>query len=330
MSAPHTDYAVNAADINAAALRIAPFITRTPTILCGAISERVQRSVYLKCESMQRTGSFKIRGASNAVQRIPASDAHRGVVTHSSGNHGLALAVAAANRNIPAHVVMPANASDAKRQAVRATGAQIITSGNSGAERESLCNEIAQRTGATIIPPFDHPWVIAGQGTLALEILEDLPTAATLVIPVGGGGMISGMAIAARALRPDIRIVGAEPELAGDAAESKRTGRRAAQHPPITIADGLRTALGELTYPIVRDFVDDIALVSEEEIISAMHFIFTQARLVIESSAAVGVAAILANRIGGDTTRPTVCVICGGNTDLSQLPWLHANRPRVS
>jgi threonine dehydratase len=181
---------------------------------------------------------------------------------------------------------------------------------------------VQAQTGATMVPPFDHPWVIAGQGTIALEILEQVPNAGTLVIPVGGGGMLAGMAIAARALRPDIRIVGAEPELAGDAAESKRTGKRAPQQPPVTIADGLRTSLGELTFPVIRDLVDDIALVSEAEIIAAMRLVFTRARLVIEPSAAVGVAAILAGRTNGRMDLPTVCVLCGGNVDLMHLPWV--------
>ena len=315
-------YAVASADIAAAAARIAPFVRRTPCMPCDALSERAGCAVHVKCEHMQRTGSFKIRGATNAVRSIAEPDAARGVVTHSSGNHALALAVAAAARGMPAHVVMPANASPAKRAAVERAGARIVTSGNTGAEREAMAAEVQARTGATMVPPFDHPWVIAGQGTIAPEILEQVPDAGTLVIPVGGGGMLAGMTIAARALRPDIRIVGAEPELAGDAEESKRTGVRAAQRPPVTIADGLRTPLGELTFPVVRDLVDRIALVSEEEISAAMRLVFEEARLVIEPSAAVGVAAILAGRTGGDPARPTVCVLCGGNVDLAKLPWL--------
>ena len=315
-------YAVAPGEIAAAAARIAPFVRRTPCIPCDALSERAGRTVHAKCEHMQRTGSFKIRGATNAVRSIAESDAARGVVTHSSGNHALALAVAAAARGMPAHVVMPANASPSKRAAVERAGAHVVTSGNSGAEREAMAAEVQARTGATMVPPFDHPWVMAGQGTIALEILDQVPDAGTLVIPVGGGGMLAGMTIAARAVRPDIRIVGAEPELAGDAAEGKRTGVRAAQRPPVTIADGLRTPLGELTFPVVRDLVDDIALVSEEEIAAAMRLMFEEARLVIEPSAAVGVAAVLAARIGGNPAVPTVCVLCGGNVDLAKLPWL--------
>jgi threonine dehydratase len=314
-------FAIDAADVAAAAARIAPFVRRTPTVRCDSLSERAGRAVHLKLESMQRTGSFKIRGATNAVRSIPAADAARGVVTHSSGNHALALAVAAAARGMPAHVVMPENASPAKRAAVERAGARVVTSGNSGAEREAAAADVQRATGATMVPPFDHPWVMAGQGTIAPEILEDLPDAATLVVPVGGGGMISGIAIAARAMRPDVRIVGAEPALADDAAESRRTGVRAPQRPPVTIADGLRTALGELTFPVVRELVDDVAIVSEEEIVEAMRIAFTEARLVIEPSAAVGIAAVLAGRVGGPADRPLACVVCGGNADLARLPW---------
>lgn len=321
MSKPDSPYAITLADVTAAADRIASHVWRTPAISSDALQELTGRTVVLKCESMQRTGSFKIRGATNAVRSILEADAPRGVVTHSSGNHALALATAAAERSMPAHVVMPENASPSKRAAVVRAGAHVVTCGNSGAEREAMAAEVQARTGATMVPPFDHPWVMAGQGTIALEILEQIPNAGTLVIPVGGGGMLAGMAIAARALRPDIRIIGAEPELAGDAAESKRTGRRAPQRPPVTIADGLRTSLGELTFPVIRDLVDDIALVSEDEIIAAMRIIFTRAQLVIEPSAAVGVAAILAGRTGGNMNAPTVCVLCGGNVDLMHLPW---------
>jgi threonine dehydratase len=314
-------FAIDAADVAAAAARIAPFVRRTPTVRCDPLSERAGRAVHLKLESMQRTGSFKIRGATNAVRSIPEADVPLGVVTHSSGNHALALAVAAAARGMPAHVVMPENASPAKRAAVERAGARVVTSGNSGAEREAAAADVQRATGATMVPPFDHPWVMAGQGTIAPEILEDLPDAATLVVPVGGGGMISGIAIAARAMRPDVRIVGAEPALADDAAESRRTGVRAPQRPPVTIADGLRTALGELTFPVVRELIDDVAIVSEEEIVEAMRIAFTEARLVIEPSAAVGIAAVLAGRVGGPADRPLACVVCGGNADLARLPW---------
>jgi threonine dehydratase len=322
MTSERGPFAVSSAKIAEAADRIRPFVFRTPTVPCPALAARAGRPVHLKLESTQRTGSFKIRGATNAVRRIADADAARGVVTHSSGNHALALATAAADRGIPCRVVMPSNASPLKRAAVEAAGATVVTSGDTAAEREAKANEVQAETGATMVPPYDHPWTIAGQGTIAAEILADLPDAATLVVPVGGGGLIGGIAIAARAMRPDLRIVGAEPALADDAAESKRTGRLAPQRPPVTVADGLRAPLGRLTFPIVSALVDEIVTVTEEEIVAAMRLVFEEARLVIEPSAAVGVAAILARTVGGDATRALACVLCGGNVDLARLPWL--------
>ena len=314
-------------DVRTAAARIAPFVRRTPLVPAGAIARDAARpSLCFKCENLQLTGSFKIRGATNAVQRLAPADAVRGVVTHSSGNHALALVAAANARGIPAYVVMPANASPVKRAAVLAAGGIVETSGNTAAERESLCEAVRARTGATIVPPYDHAWTIAGQGTIALEILADAPDAATIVVPVGGGGMIAGMAIAAKALRPDVRVVGAEPTLADDAAESKRTGIRAAQRAPVTIADGLRAPLGALTFPVVRDLVDEIVTVGEDEIAAGMRRVYEDAKLVIEPSAGVGVAAVLGAamraRAAADEARGrTVVVLCGGNADLDALPW---------
>lgn len=322
MNAPGTGaFAVTAADVRAAAARIAGLARRTPLLRCDALSERAGRPVHLKCESMQRTGSFKFRGACNAVRSLAAEDASRGVVTHSSGNHALALAEAARLRGIPCHVVMPANASSLKRRAVERSGAAVTTCGNTAAEREAAAEAVQARTGATMVPPYDHPWVIAGQGTIALEILEDLPDAAALVVPVGGGGLIGGIAVAAREARPGIRIDGAEPSLADDAAASKRLGARQPQRDPVTVADGLRAPLGALTFPIVDRLVDGISVVDEGEIVAAMRLAFEELRLVIEPSAAVGIAAIVAGRAGGSGSGPVACVVCGGNADLSALPW---------
>ncbi|MFO0961628.1 MAG: pyridoxal-phosphate dependent enzyme [Phycisphaerales bacterium] len=316
-------------EIQEAAARIAPHARRTPLVESAALGARAGRAVHCKCETMQRTGSFKFRGACNAVWRVPAADAARGVVTHSSGNHALALAEAARERGIPAHVVMPARASAVKRAAVLAAGATLYECGETAAEREERCAQVLAQTRGTLVPPYDHAWTIAGQGTIALEILESLPQAGTIVVPVGGGGLISGIAIAAKALRPGIRIVGAEPALADDAAEGKRTGVRAAQRPPVTIADGLRAPLGELTFPVVRELVDEIVTVSEEAIVEGLRTLFEEAKLVAEPSAAVGVAALLDPRMRAraaeDAARgPTVVVLCGGNVDLASLPFLRA------
>ncbi len=314
-------HCVSAGDVRAAAARIARDVRLTPAFASHALSEAAGRPAAVKCESTQRTGSFKIRGASNAVRLLDDATAARGVVTHSSGNHALALATAAAARGIPAHVVMPANASPVKRAAVVAAGAAVHACGNTAAERAAACEDVARRTGAFAVPPYDHPWTIAGQGTVGLEIAEQLPDAATVVVPVGGGGLIGGIAVALREARPGIRIVGAEPELAGDAAESFRSGRIAPQRPPVSIADGLRAPLGELTFPLLRDLVDDVVTVTEDEIVEAMRFAFEDMRLVIEPSAATGIAALLADRCGGDPSRPAAIVLCGGNVDLAALPW---------
>ena len=309
-------------DVRAAAARIAGEVRRTPALGSDALSSLVGRPVAAKCESMQRTGSFKIRGATNAVRALGEAEARHGVVTHSSGNHALALATAARARGIPAHVVMPVDASEVKRRAVVAAGATVHGCGPTAAERIAACDAVARETGAAMVPPYDHPHVIAGQGTVGLEIAEQVPDAATVVVPVGGGGLIGGIAIALRALRPGIRIVGAEPALADDAAESRRTGRIAPQRPPVSIADGLRAPLGALTFPLVRDLVDDIVVVDEGAIVAAMRVAFEQAALVIEPSAAVGIAALASGRCGGDASRPAVVVLCGANVDLARLPWL--------
>ncbi len=311
-----------AADIRAAADRIARFVRRTPALPVDALSARAGRPVVAKCEMMQRTGSFKIRGATNAVRLLAGDSASAGVVTHSSGNHALALATAAADRGIPCSVVMPRNASPLKRQAVAEAGARVFECGPTADEREERCREVARSTGGYVVPPYDHPWVIAGQGTVGLEIAAQCPDAGTVIVPVGGGGLVGGVALALRAFRPDLRIVGAEPELADDAATSRQTGVRAPQRPPVTIADGLRAPLGELTFPLVRDLVDDVVTVSEEAIVQAMRVVFEEARLIIEPSAAVGIAALLSGRTGGDRTRPTVVVLCGGNVEFDRLPWL--------
>lgn len=320
-------YAITLEDVRQARERIAPHVRHTPLLHSPDLSLETGRTVHMKCECMQRTGSFKIRGASNAVWALDATVAARGVVTHSSGNHGQAVACAAQAREIPAHVVMPHNTLQIKRDAVARYGASIYTSGPDAAERHAVCQRVLQETGGTLIHPYDQPLTMAGQGTIALEILEDLPQASTLVVPVGGGGLISGITVAAKALRPDIRVVGAEPALADDAAESKRTGAPAAQRPPVTIADGLRTPLGEATFPVVRDLVDAIVTVSEEEIVQGMRFIYERARIVIEPSAGVGVAALCtptmrAAAAQDDARGPTVVVLCGGNADLAALPWL--------
>jgi threonine dehydratase len=322
-----TEYAVSIDDIVAARARIADHVLCTPVLPATDLSAACGRRVVAKCECLQHTGSFKIRGATNAVQALDEASAAKGVLTHSSGNHGRALAQAAKARGIQAHVVMPRDTSVVKRDAVAALGASTYECGPTEPERMAECARVGAETNATVVPPYNHAMVIAGQGTIALEVLEQVPDVGTIVVPVGGGGMIGGIAIAMKALRPSVRVVGAEPALADDAAEGKRTGSIAAQRPPVTVADGLRAPLGPLTFPMVRDLVDEIVTVSEDEIIAGMRLVCERMHLVIEPSAGVGVAALLSARMrasaSADNARgPTVVVLCGGNTNLAALPWL--------
>lgn len=308
--------------IRAAAARIAGHAHRTPILTSETLDAMAARLLFFKAEVFQKVGAFKFRGAMNAVSRLADEAAARGVVTHSSGNHAQALALAAKLRGIPAWIVMPKGAPAIKRRAVEGYGATVVECENTLEARESTAARVVAETGGTLIPPFDHPDVIAGQGTMALEILEERPETEAIVVPIGGGGMISGVAIAAKALKPSIRIFAAEPALADDASRSKASGRIEPVHRIDTVADGLRTSLGELTFPVVRDLVDEVLLVDEDAIVRAMRLVWERMKVLIEPSAAVGVAAVLdasfkARREFG----PTAVVLCGGNVDLDRLPW---------
>ena len=313
-------YAVSLSDVLAARERIAAWVRRTPVMRCASLDAIAGRQLHFKAEPFQRTGSFKFRGATNAVRSLDDASASRGVATHSSGNHAQALALAARLRGIPAHIVMPSNAPAVKRAAVAAYGGLVTTCEPTLAARESGLKDVVARTGAVAIPPFDHPMVIAGQGTIACEILEDVPDVDTIVAPVGGGGMIGGIAVATRALSPQTRVIAAEPAGAADAALSKRTGVRQPMLSPKTIADGLRTGLGELTFPIVRDLVDEVIVVEEHEISAAMRLVWERLKVVIEPSAGVGVAALLRDDMRARSELGTTAVgRCGGNVDVSAL-----------
>ena len=316
-------YAADLDSIRAAQRRIDPFISRTPVLTSATLDAMSGRRLWLKCELFQRTGSFKFRGATNAVRMLDDAAAAGGVVTHSSGNHAQALALAAKMRGIPAHVVMPSISAEIKKVAVRGYGASIVECDATIAAREATAARVIAETGGTMIPPYNHPDVIAGQGTVALELLDECPQLDAIVVPLGGGGMISGIAIAAKALKPSIRIIGAEPELAGDAAQSKRAGSIQPQMPPVTIADGLRGTLGPLTFPIVRDLVDEIVLVSEADIAAHMRLVWERMKLTIEPSAAVGVAVACGEWMRKQKDHADVgVVLCGGNVDLSNLPFV--------
>jgi threonine dehydratase/serine racemase len=317
-------YAANLDSIRAAQRRVDPFIRRTPVLTSATLDALSGRRLWFKCEVFQKTGSFKFRGATNAVRMLTDAEAARGVVTHSSGNHAQALALAARMRGIPAHVVMPSNSAEIKKAAVRGYGAEVIECEPTLEARESTAAQVIARTGGTMIPPFNHPNVIAGQGTIALELLDECPQLDAIIVPLGGGGLISGIALAAKALKPSIRIIGAEPELAGDGAASKREGSIQPAMKPVTMADGLRTSLGPLTFPVVRDLVDEIVLVSEADIAAHMQLVWERMKITIETSAAVGVAvacsAWMRERHNANMQDVGV-VLCGGNVDLAALPF---------
>ena len=315
-------------DIEEAAQRIDGHVHQTPVLTSQtmdalASQDGVARQLFFKCENLQRIGAFKIRGAMNAVLALDDETAKRGVVTHSSGNHAQALALAARTRGIPAHIVMPSNSPAVKCDAVRGYGGQIVFCEPTQESHEANANRIANETGATLIPPYDDEAVIAGQGTIALELFATHPDLDAVIVPLGGGGMISGIALAYRELAPHVQVIGAEPALAADAFESKATGALVLQKKPLTVADGLRTSLGKHTFPVVRDVVSSIVLVEEAAIIQSMRLVFERMKLVIEPSAGVSVAVAIGR--GQTQLAPSLqrigVILCGGNVDLDALPW---------
>jgi threonine dehydratase/serine racemase len=315
-------YAATHADVRRAADRIRDHIHRTPVVTCRALDERAERRLFFKCENLQKVGAFKMRGAANAVLSLPEAERARGVVTHSSGNFAQALALAARRAGVPAHIVMPETAPKVKRDAVVGYGARVIDCAPNLAARESTAAAVVAETGAAFVHPYDQAEIIAGQGTCALELLAEVPDLDAIVAPVGGGGLMSGISIAARGERSDIRLFGAEPKGADDAARSLAAGERIPQTGPDTVADGLLTSLGELTWPILRDHLESIVTVGEDEIVHAMRLVFTRAKLVIEPSAAVAVAAVLTDGFRGLEGLDRVgVVLSGGNVDLDHLPW---------
>jgi threonine dehydratase len=322
-----TTYAADLRDVRAAAGRIAGLAHRTPVLTCATLDRLAGRSLFFKCEQFQKAGAFKFRGACNAVAKLAPEVAARGVVTHSSGNHAGALALAARLRGIPAHVVMPRNASPVKRRAVEEYGGRVVPCEPTLSVREEAAAAVLAETGATLIPPYNHPDVIAGQGTAALELLDEVPGLEAVVAPVGGGGLVSGVCVAAKGLNPGLRVFAAEPAGADDAARSKAAGRFLPQTGPRTVADGLLTSLGDLTWPFVRDQVERVITVTEEEIVGAMRLAWERAKLLIEPSSAVAVAAVLSDEFRALAgLRRVGVILSGGNVDLDRLPW----SPRAS
>ncbi len=306
--------------IRAAHERIRPHIHRTPVLTSSRLNEASGSSLFFKCENFQKIGAFKARGATNAVFALDDATARRGVATHSSGNHGAAVARAAKLRGIPAHIVMPSNSAKVKIRAVESYGAHIVFCEPTEKAREATCAEAIKETGATLIHSFENENVVAGQGTAAVELLEDVSDLDVVVCPVGGGGLLSGTAIAVKLMRPKIKVIAVEPANADDAAQSFRAGRRIVTEKKFTIADGLRTNIGEPNFAIVQRYVDDIVTVSEEAIVSAMRTIWETMKIIIEPSAAVPYAAIVENKIDVSGKRVGI-ILTGGNVDLDALPW---------
>jgi threonine dehydratase len=309
-------------DIRAAAGRIAPVAHRTPVMTSRTFDRRSGVQAFFKCENLQRGGAFKIRGATNFVFSIPKPDLARGVVTYSSGNHAQAVAIAAAEAGTPATIVMPEDAPRSKLAATRGYGAQVVTYDRNKENREAIGRRIAEQTGATLAPPYDHPWTIAGQGTVAKEFLEQTENLDALVVCIGGGGLMAGCAIAAKALRPAMRLLGVEPEAANDTWQSFRAGHRIEIPMPKTIADGLMsTSPGALTFPVIQRLVDDVLLVSEEEIRETVKFLLTRMKILVEPSGAVAAAAVLFGKLPAGISRAGI-VLSGGNADLEFLRTL--------
>jgi len=279
-------------------------------------------TLFFKCENLQKVGAFKARGACNAVFSLDDAEARRGVITHSSGNHGAAVAWAAARRGIPAWVVMPENSAEVKKAAVQGLGAAVRYCAPTLAARDTTCAAVQAETGALLIHPFDDWRVIAGQGTAALELLEEIPDLDAILTPVGGGGLLSGTAIAARAIKPSIAVYGAEPAGADDAWRSLQSGHIVPQTDPRTIADGLRSSLGVKTFAVLSKLVDAIGTTSEPAIVQAMRLAWEKLKLIIEPSSAVPLAALLERKLPVAGRRVGI-VISGGNVDLDRLPWQH-------
>lgn len=315
----HAGLAVSADDVRAAAERIRPLARRTPVMTSAGFDSESGVRTYFKCENLQRGGAFKIRGASNLVLSLPQSALTRGVVAYSSGNHAQATAIAAKHVGAAATIVMPEDAPKSKMEATRARGARIVTYNRFTESREALAAGILKETGATLVPPFDHPMIMAGQGTAALELAEETGPLDALIAPVGGGGLLSGCATIIKAMNPAVRVFGAEPEGANDTFLSLMAGERVAVPHPETIADGLRAPKpGELTFPILRTLVERVLLVSDDEMRAAVKFMLLRLKVLVEPSGACAIAAVLFRKLPA-AIRSVGVIISGGNVDFEEL-----------
>ena len=307
--------------VRQAAERIQPTARRTPVLTSRTFDAASGVEAFFKCENFQTGGAFKIRGASNLIFSLTKEELAKGLLAYSSGNHAQATAIAARHVGAACTIVMPADAPRSKLDATRGYGANVVTYDRFTENREIISAAIVDRTGAAVVPPFDHPFIIAGQGTTALELLEQAPNLDALIAPVGGGGLLSGCAVAAKGVNPKIRVFGAEPEQANDAYLSFRSGERTKVSPD-TIADGLRSPIvGRLTFPIIHELAEDIVLVSEDEIRAAMKFLLTRMKILVEPSGAVSAAAVMFHKLPAGVGRVGV-VLSGGNVDFDQLAGL--------
>jgi len=310
---------ITADDVRAAAERIRPLARQTPVMTSAGFDREAGARVFFKCENLQRGGAFKIRGAANLILSLPPETAARGMVAYSSGNHAQATAIAARHVGAQATIVMPEDAPRSKMEATRGHGARIVTYNRFTANREAIAAEIQKESGATLVPPFDHPLIMAGQGTTALELLGDTGKLDALIAPVGGGGLLAGCATIAKALDPAIRVFGAEPEGANDTFLSLFSGGRVAVTRPETIADGLRSPKpGELTFPVLQRLVERVVLVSDDEIRAAVKFLLLRLKILVEPSGAVSAAAVLFRKLPADV-RSVGVVLSGGNVDFEDL-----------
>jgi threonine dehydratase len=313
------DLAIQADDVRAAAERIRPLARRTPVFTSAGFDSEAGVRVFFKCENFQRGGAFKIRGASNLILSLPESALARGIVTSSSGNHAQAVAIAAQHVGARATIVMPEDAPRSKMESTRAHGASIVAYNRFTESREEIASRIMAETDATLVPPFDHPMVMAGQGTAAMELLEETGPLDALIAPVGGGGLLSGCATIATAMNPAIRVFGAEPEGANDTFLSMQAGERVTVAHPETIADGLRAPRpGQLTFPVLRQLVERVVLVSDDEIRAAVKFLLLRLKILVEPSGAVPAAAVLFRKLPAGI-RTIGVVLSGGNVDFEEL-----------
>lgn len=313
--------AVTFADVQSAAAQIQGHANRTPVMTSQTVNDRVGAEVFFKCENLQKVGAFKFRGAYNAISRLSDADKGRGVITYSSGNHAQAVALVGKLLGLKTVIVMPDNAPSTKLAATRGYGAEVVEYNPSQADRKILAESLAQEHGYTIIPPYDHPDVIAGQGTAALELIEEVGALDSLLVCCGGGGLLSGSAIASKGMSPETKVIGIEPEVADDATQSFRTGTLHTIHNPPTIADGTRTpSLGEYTFPLVLRYVDEMQTVTEEAIKEAVRFMFYRTKLVVEPSGALGAAALLSGAV--QATGRVGVIISGGNIDAATMTMI--------